>query len=68
MEQTPYELPRTGLKGSISNSLQLFLPVDDPRAKLFTPELMPTYEDYKRYNFDQNTIPMYLMDLIEKQK
>lgn len=65
MEQTPFELPRTGLKGSISNSLQMFLPADDPRAKDFFPDLMPTYEDFKRYNFDWNTIPMYLMDIIE---
>ena len=64
MEMTPFELPRTGLKGSISNSLQLFLPVNDPRAKDFTPDLMPTYEDYKRYNFDDNTIPLYLLDYI----
>ena len=65
MEQTPFKLPRTGLKGSISNSLQMFLPADDPRAKDFFPDLMPTYEDFKRYNFDWNTIPMYLMDIIE---
>ena len=68
MEETPFELPRTKLKGSISNTLQLFLPVDDPRAKDFTPDLMPTYEDYKRYNFDDNTIPLYLMDYIKGQK
>ena len=68
MEQTPFELPRTGLKGSISNTLQMFLPADDPRAKDFYPDLMPTYEDYKHYNFDWNTIPMYLLDYIEKQK
>lgn len=68
MEVTPFELPRTGLKGSISNSLQMFLPADDPRAKDFYPDLMPTYEDFKRYNFDENTIPMYLMDIIENQK
>lgn len=68
MEMTPFELPRTGLKGSISNSLQLFLPVDDPRAHDFTPDLMPTYEDYKRYNFDDNTIPMYLMDVIDGKR
>ena len=67
MEATPFELTRTGLSGNISNSLQLFLPVDDPRAKDFYPDLMPTYEDFKRYNFDENTIPMYLMDIIENQ-
>ena len=68
MEATPFELPRTGLKGSFSNTLQMFLPADDPRAKEFTPDLMPTYEDYKRYNFDDNTIPLYLMDIINKKQ
>ena len=67
MEVTEFALPRTGLRGSISNSLQVFLPLNDPRAKDFTPDLMPTYEDYKRYNFDDNTIPMYLMDIIDKK-
>ena len=64
MEQTPFELPRTKLKGSISNSLQLFLPEDDPRAKQFTPDLMVTYDDYKRYNFDANTELLFLLDYI----
>lgn len=66
MELTLFGLPRTKLKGSISNTLQMFLPDDDPRAKVFYPDLMPTYEDYKRYNFDDNTIPLYLMDIIKK--
>ena len=64
MEVTEFALPRTGLKGSISNSLQVFLPLNDMRAKDFTPDLMPTYEDYKRYNFDDNTSPLYLLDII----
>ena len=68
MEVTPFKLPRTKLQGSFSNTLQMFLPADDPRAKEFTPDLMPTYEDYKRYNFDDNTIPMYLMDIINAKK
>jgi hypothetical protein len=68
MEVTPFELPRTKLNGSFSNALQLFLPIDDPRAKDFYPDLMPTYEDFKRYNFDDNAIPMYLLDYIKNQK
>lgn len=68
MEATPFELPRTGLTGSISNSLQLFLPTDDPRAKEFTPDLMPTYEDYKHYNFDTSTELRYLLDYIKGKK
>lgn len=66
MELTPFGLPRTKLQGSISNTLQMFLPKDDPRAKVFYPDLMPTYEDYKRYHFDDNAIPLYLMDMIKK--
>lgn len=68
MEVTPFELPRTKLSGSISNSLQLFLPVDDPRAEQFTPDLMPTYEDYKRYNFDHNTELLFLLDYIKNHQ
>ena len=68
MEQTPFELPRTKLKGSISNSLQLFLPKDDPNAKQLTPDLMPTYEDYKRYDFDFNAELLFLLDYIKNQK
>ena len=68
MEVTPFELPRTKLNGSISNSLQVFLPVDDPRAEQFTPDLMPTYEDYKRYNFDSNTELLFLLDYIKNQQ
>ena len=64
MEVTEFMLPRTGMRGSISNSLQVFLPVNDPRAHDFTPDLMPTYEDYKRYDFDDNTILLYLLDYI----
>ena len=68
MEATPFELPRTNLKGNISNSLQLFMPNDDPRAHQFTPDLMPTYEDYKHYNFDMNTELLFLLDYIKNQK
>ena len=68
MEATPFELPRTKLKGSISNSLQLFMPTDDPRAHQFTPDLMPTYEDYMHYNFDKNTELLFLLDHIKNQK
>ena len=39
METTPFVLPNTKLNGSISNSLQLYLPIDDPRAKQLRPDL-----------------------------
>jgi hypothetical protein len=62
MEVTPFELPRTGLKGSISNSAQVFLPADDPRATVFWPHIMLAPEDYRRYGFDKHAELLYLMD------
>ncbi|NLI36410.1 MAG: peptidase S41 [Bacteroidales bacterium] len=67
MEKTPFCLPYTHLKGSISNSMQIFLPVSDKRAKIFYPDLMPTYQDYKKYDFDANAEILYLLDKIAKQ-
>lgn len=54
MEQTPFRLPRTGITGQISNSLQLFLPSDDPRAKEFTPDIVFTPEEYASCGWDHN--------------
>ena len=68
MGQLPFTLKRTGLEGEIDMTIQKFFPDNDPRAKEFTPDMMPTYEDYKRYNFDDNTIPLYLMDIINKKQ
>lgn len=66
MEGTPYSLPLTGIAGGLSNSLQVFLPADDPRATTFYPELMPEYSDYQKYNFDKHTEILYLLDKIIK--
>ncbi|MDB9193454.1 peptidase S41, partial [Parabacteroides distasonis] len=68
MEQTPFQLPYTQLNGSISNSMQIFLPPNDRRAKTFWPDLMPTYDDYKRYQFDIHSEIRYLLDQIEQKK
>ena len=65
MEQTSFQLPYTRLNGSISNSTQLFLPPKDRRAKIFWPDWMPTYEDYKRYQFDKHSEIRYLLDKIK---
>lgn len=35
---------------------------------IFATILMPTYEDYKRYDFDDNTILLYLLDYINGKK
>ena len=64
MEVTPFELPHTKIRGSISNSMQVFLPHDDKRAKIFWPDRMPTYKDYKKYHFDKQSEVMFLLNNI----
>ena len=67
METTPFVLPNTKLNGSISNSLQLYLPIDDPRANQLRPDWELTYDDYWKYGFDEQAEVLYLLDKIEKQ-
>jgi hypothetical protein len=65
MEVTPFILPYTKFEGSISNTMQIFLPSKDRRAKIFWPDYMPSYKDYQKYNFDGQTEIMYLMDKLK---
>lgn len=62
MEVTPFRLPMTGLTGSISNNMQVFLPADDPRSKEFTPELRLTYDDYRKNGFNSNSILISILE------
>lgn len=68
MEQTPFELPYSHLKGSISNSFQAFLPGTDKRAKTFYPDMEMTYDDYKKYNFNAQAEILFLLDHINSPK
>lgn len=65
MENTEFKLPYTGLEGSISNSAQVFLPVNDRRAKIFYPDIMLTWNDYKKYNFDKYADLLFLLDYLK---
>ena len=65
METTPFVLPNTKLNGSISNSLQLYLPIDDPRANQLRPDWELTYDDYRKYGFDEQAEVLYLLDKIK---
>jgi hypothetical protein len=67
MEITEFELPYTKTKGSISNSVQYFLPPTDKRVKTFWPDMMPEYKDYKKYNFDQDAELLWLLDRINNK-
>lgn len=67
MEQTSFQLPYTRLSGSISNSIQIFLPEKDKRAKIFFPDLTLTYEDYRKYDFDQQSEIKFLLEHIRSR-
>jgi len=68
METTPFTLPLTDLSGSISNSLQEFLPSTHRCAKTFYPEHMMNWDDYKKYNFDKHSEIKYVLDLIKQKQ
>jgi hypothetical protein len=61
MEKTPFTLPESGLRGSISNSAQIFLP-ESPSAQVLLPDHPVTYEMLKAYDFDEETALRYALD------
>lgn len=65
MEVTPFQLPLTQIKGSISNSLQVFLPANDRRAKIFYPDIMLNWIDYEKYDFNKDSDLLYLLDFLK---
>lgn len=62
MGSTEFFLPHSGLPCSVSNSLQSFLPTNDPREKVLLPDWMLSRDDYRRYNFDANADLLYILD------
>lgn len=66
METTPFTLPLTGLSGSVSNSMQVFLPGNDSRSKEFTPDIRLNYDEYRDCGFDRNSVLMKLVSLLKK--
>jgi len=50
MEMTEFTLPNSQLKGSISNSAQIFVP-SDPGARTLVPDVVLTYELAGKYGF-----------------
>ncbi len=68
MEVTPFELTHTGVRGSISNSMQVFVPSGDRRARVFWPDVMLSPEDYKKYGFDKYSEVLYLLDHLNLDK
>ena len=64
MEQTEFTLPESKLRGSISNSAQVFLP-DDPHARVLEPDYPVTIETYRKYDLDLDTPLRYALDLLQ---
>ena len=65
MEETDFRLPESGLGGSISNSMQLFLP-GDPHATVFHPDFEIDRSISAKYDFDRNAAVRYALDLLAK--
>lgn len=64
MESTHFELPNSGLTGSISNAVQTLYPADHPRAKIFVPDFAMTWNDFREYEFDPNAEVLFALDLM----
>ena len=68
MESTPFQLPNTKLKGSISNTVQLFYPNNPKKGKVLLPDFPMNISHFAKYNFDENAEVLYTLDLIYKGK
>lgn len=68
MASTPFTLPNTGISGSISNSMQVFLPPNDRSSRIFYPDLILSEDEYKKYGFDPNAELLFLLDAAKKKK
>lgn len=67
MAQTPLHLPITNLFASISNTVQMFLPSDDPKAEMLIPDYAMTEDLYHKYGYDSNAEIIYILnELVEK--
>lgn len=68
METTNFELPYTKIKGSISNSHQLFYPDNPEKGKILIPDFSMSWNDFANYNFDSNAELLFVFDLINNKK
>ena len=67
MEITPFTLPNTGIQCSSSNSIQRLFPDDDPRAEVFWPDWMPTWEEYRTVGFDSRADLLLILEKIAEK-
>ncbi len=67
METTPFQLPSTGLTGSIANSVQVLFPNVGPgKGKVLKPDAQMKWADFKQFNFDSHSEVLKAIQLIQK--
>ncbi|MCG8409884.1 MAG: S41 family peptidase [Bacteroidales bacterium] len=64
MQSTRLTLPKTKIKGTISNSKQILFDEESESAKILRPDYEMTWEDYKKYNFDANAEILKALEII----
>jgi hypothetical protein len=65
VDVTEYELPNSGLRGSVARTRQIMFPDDPELARTLTPHFPMVWEDYRRFDFDAHAEVRYALDLIE---
>jgi hypothetical protein len=63
MEGTEYTLPESGIKGLISNGMQMFMP-HEPKANVYHPDFEVSYSVFAKYGADTDTSLRYALDLV----
>jgi hypothetical protein len=67
MEGTEFTLPESGIKGLISNGMQMFMP-NDPKANVYHPDFEVSYSVFAKYGGDADLSLRYALDLIAAGK
>lgn len=68
MEQTAFRLPGTGLRASVSNSVQLLYPDDPQKGRELTPDHAMYQEDFHRYSTSADAEILRTLELIRERE
>jgi hypothetical protein len=64
VDVTPYQLPHSGLTGSIARTAQIFFPEDEEKGRVLFPDFPMTWQHFVDYGFDEHATVRYAVDLI----
>ena len=68
MESTSFELSKTKVKGSISNSYQILYNKDNPKSRIYTPNVQLTWKKLKELEFITNAELELALSYIKNKK